>query len=98
MQKPHHLVGFLSDSLLFIPITAEFPDCPYQQIFRRMLHINKFENTCLITGRLQQIGTQCIRDKRRKPLLDYTVLKERRQCFIMNLSVYLMLTLLFGIY
>ena len=56
-----------------------------------MLHINKFQKLHLIPPALQDLRPECIRDKRRHPLFDQSILEQGRKQFIFHLPIQLML-------
>ena len=61
-----------------------------------MLHIDKFQDLCIIAFILQKIGTHCICDQCRHSLLQDSISQNRLQHFILNLFINLMLTAGYG--
>lgn len=80
-----------ADRILVLPL---FPglDRTYQDILRRMLHIDEFQYLGIISFVLQILGPKRIRHQRRHALLDQPISKDRLQCLIVNLPVQFMLT------
>ena len=63
-----------------------------QDIFRRMLHIDKLKHLHLIAGPLQHRRTQAISEKRCHPFFEKPIFQHRPQYLISDLTVQLVLT------
>jgi len=81
MEKLHHLLQLFS-----VILCPSFSHCTDQNILRRMLHIDKFQNLRPISVVFKNLSADCIGIESRHTFLDQSVLQCRLQDFIVNLA------------